>query len=147
MAATKTLDDPATFAKEMLGITPQAHQIEARLVKANTRTLIKGRQSGATTTIIVCAPHNAYRQPNHLVLIVSASDRQSQEIGERMVEVVESAPIAASLVRCTTERLTFSNGSEIYFLPNNPPNDSRIFCAWPSDPAQAETSGRHHLSR
>jgi len=54
-----------------------------------------------------------------LVLIVSASDRQSQEIGERMVEVVESAPIAASLSAARRASDLFQR-SEIYFLPNNP---------------------------
>jgi hypothetical protein len=112
--------DPEAFARDLLGIALQPHQAEAMRAAAGLKTILKGRQAGGTVTIIGKGVWDAYRWPGHLVLITSASDRQVTELGERMAEVTEAAPIARSLTRRTTERLVFSNGSQVVLLPNNP---------------------------
>ncbi len=112
MATPNYQTDVRAFARDLLGIELQAHQVEALLAHAWCKTILKGRQSGGSVTLLVGALWAAYKWPNHLVLIVSASDRQATELGERMTEIVENAVIARSLTRRTTERLVFSNGSE-----------------------------------
>jgi len=112
--------DSHAFAEDLLLIENQDYQDEALMAKAGTKTITKGRQVGGSVTLIVAALWHAYRRPRHLVLLVSASDRQATEQAERIVEVTEASPIAASLVARRSDRLTFSNGSEVHVLPNSP---------------------------
>ena len=112
--------DPIAFARDLLGIELQPHQAEALRSAAEMNTILKGRQAGGTVTLLVKGLWAAYRRPRHLVLLVSASDRQATEVAERMLEVTEAGPIAASLVTRRVDRFSFSNGSEILVLPNNP---------------------------
>ncbi len=111
--------DCAAFARDLLGVELQPHQLEAILAHAFVKTILKGRQSGGTVTLIVKGGWDCYRFPRHLALYTSASERQVTEIGERALEVFEAGPIRESITRRTSERITFTNGSEMVFVPNN----------------------------
>ena len=110
--------DPVALA-ETAGFSPDPWQV--RLLRSTAaRVLLNcSRQAGKSTTAATLAVHTAVYQPESLVLLLSPSLRQSQELFKKALACFQKAlgPVPA-----TTEsalRLELENGSRIISLPGS----------------------------
>jgi hypothetical protein len=101
------------------GITPDSWQ--ADLLRSNARQIILlcSRQSGKSTITSILALHQAIYTPDSLILLLSPSLRQSQELF-RKLQTFYNALESESLPQAVEEsalRMELSNGSRIVALP------------------------------
>src|SRR5262245_34118430 len=109
--------DPVRFA-EAAGITPDSWQ--ADLLRSRGRQLILccSRQSGKSTIAALMALHRAVYRPPALVLVLSPSQRQSQELFRKAKEALDAlGPAAPAILEESALRVEFANGSRIVSLP------------------------------
>ncbi len=103
------------------GITPDAWQSD--LLRSAARQLILNcsRQSGKSTTTAVLGLHTAIYTPDSLVLLLSPSLRQSQELFKKLKDIYNSvsAPGLPTAIEESSLRLQFSNGSRVVALPGS----------------------------
>jgi len=108
--------DPALMA-QAVGLTPDPWQV--RLLRSgNGRVLLNCcRQSGKSTMAAVLGLHTALYQPGSLVLLLSPTLRQSQELFRKVLTIYRV--LAQSVPAETETRLTLEleNGSRIVSLP------------------------------
>lgn len=108
--------DPAIFA-EQAGISPDPWQAAVLRSHARQQILLCSRQAGKSTVSATLAVHQAVFQPGSLILVLSPSLRQSQELFRKMLDVYSSA---GETVKAETENkltLELANGSRIVSLP------------------------------
>jgi len=103
------------------GITPDDWQRD--LLRSDARQMILNcsRQSGKSTITAVMGLHAALFTPGSLVLMLSPSLRQSQELFKKLKDVYTSVTVP-ELPTATEEsslRLQFSNGSRVVALPGS----------------------------
>jgi hypothetical protein len=77
------------------------------------------RQVGKTTTVAAYALNCALHKPNFIVLIVSPSERQSDLLLERAIDIFVALQHKPTGGRKVTRRLELQNGSRIISLPGN----------------------------
>ncbi len=109
--------DPVRLAARA-GLDPDPWQ--ADLLRADTRQaiLLCSRQSGKSTTTAILATHQAVYTPSSLVLLLSPSLRQSQELYRKVRDVY--AAVGGDVPRPSEEsalRLELANGSRVVSLP------------------------------
>jgi hypothetical protein len=109
----------AVLMAERAGIEPDAWQ--ADLLRSDARQLILNcsRQSGKSTITSILALHQAIYKPDSLILLLSPSLRQSQELF-RKLQTFYGELESSSLPTATEEsslRMELSNGSRIIALP------------------------------
>ena len=110
--------NPAIFA-ESVGIVPDDWQ-RAMLMTSKRRVILNWcRQSGKSTTTAVAGEHRAVFFPGSLVLIVSPSLKQSQEIFLKLTGIrrLESSP--QELIEDTKTSCIYKNGSRVLCLPGS----------------------------
>jgi hypothetical protein len=108
--------DPSLLMVEA-GLTPDPWQQQVLRSQAKRQLLLTSRQSGKSTVSAVLALHQAVYQPKSLVLILSPSLRQSQELFRKVQDVYRSLPNRPGFDLENTLRLELSNGSRIVALP------------------------------
>jgi len=111
-------EDPALFAKSLLGWLPFPYQ--ERLLRDQSRRIVScwGRQCGKTSTIAVKAIHFAYCNPDATVLIASPSLRQSIIMFDRILGFIHQGSIlSGGVARKTRTVVQLLNGSQIIALP------------------------------
>jgi hypothetical protein len=115
--------EPVAFARS-LGVEPDAWQ--ADLLRSDKRQVAVccSRQCGKSSTAALKATHRAVYHPGSLVLVVSPSQRQSNELFRkvsllvrRLGDVLADPP---ELVEDNKLSLMMANGSRIVSLPDNP---------------------------
>jgi len=109
--------DPVLMA-ERAGIVPDPWQADVLRSKARQLILLCSRQAGKSTVSSVLALHAALYTAGALVLLVSPSLRQSQELFRKIKDLLNA--VRSTLPQLTEEsnlRLEFSNGSRIVALP------------------------------
>ncbi len=108
--------DPVLLAQRA-GITPDPWQAEVLRSHASRMLLNCSRQSGKSTTTGVLAVHTALYEPGALVLLLSPSLRQSQELFKKCLDTyrVAGRPVPADAESAL--RLELANGSRIVSLP------------------------------
>ena len=109
--------DPVRLA-ERAGVTPDGWQ--ADLLRSAERQLILlcSRQAGKSTVSAVLALHEALYRPSALVLLLSPSLRQSQELFRKIKDAY--AALGAAVCPIAEEsalRLELTNGSRLVCLP------------------------------
>jgi hypothetical protein len=89
------------------------------LLRSPARRLLLNcaRQAGKSTMVAVMAAHTVLYQPGSLVLLLSPSLRQSQELFKRALAVYRSLEVPIPADTETTLRLELENGSRIVSLP------------------------------
>ena len=108
--------DPARLAQQA-GITPDPWQA-ALLRSGAPRVLINAsRQSGKSTTTAVLAVHTAVFDPGALVLLLSPSLRQSQELFRKCLSVYRALDRPVPVEAESALRLELETGSRIVSLP------------------------------
>ena len=108
--------DPAQLAKQA-GLEPDAWQMQA-LRSGSPRLLLNcSRQSGKSTVSAALAVHTALYQAGSLVLLLSPSLRQSQELFRKALDFYRAADEAEPPEAESALRLELANGSRIVSLP------------------------------
>ncbi len=103
------------------GIVPDVWQSDLLRSSAKQLILNCSRQSGKSTTTAVMGLHTAIYTPDSLVLLLSPSLRQSQELFKKLKDIYNSvsAPNLPTATEESSLRLQFSNGSRVVALPGS----------------------------
>ncbi len=112
--------DPCLMARRG-GITPDHWQSDLLQSTAKQLILNCSRQSGKSTITAVLGLHTALFEPNSLVLLLSPSLRQSQELFRKIKDiynVLESTAMPKPIEESSL-RLELDNGSRIVALPGS----------------------------
>ncbi len=101
------------------GILPDAWQSDLLRSDAKQMILLCSRQSGKSTISSVLGLHTAIYQPNSLVLLLSPSLRQSQELFRKLKDCYNAVACDAlpKIIEESALRLEFDNGSRVVALP------------------------------
>jgi hypothetical protein len=108
--------DPVALA-QLAGIEPDPWQ--AAVLRSTSRRLLLNcsRQAGKSTVSSVLAVHTAVYTAAALVLLLSPSMRQSQELFRKCLAVYRAMGKPVADTAQTTQALTLENGSRIVSLP------------------------------
>ncbi len=107
--------DDAVLMALRAGITPDAWQADLLQSDARQMILLCSRQSGKSTITSILALHQAIYTANSLILLLSPSLRQSQELFRKLQNFYSQLE-SANLPTATEEsalRMELSNGSRI----------------------------------
>lgn len=111
--------DASLFAREALGIELDAWQAQVLTSRSKRQLLNCSRQSGKSTTAAALALHRSVYSPGSLVLMVSPSLRQSNELYRKWQELADRMPIAPAMEEDTKTSATLDNGSRVVSLPSS----------------------------
>ena len=109
---------PSTFAQESLGFTPDPWQKQALDWTGKRLLLNCNRQSGKSTVASILALHQAIYFPGSLILLVSPSLRQSQEVFRKVSESIERLETKPRKAEDNRLSVVFDNKSRIISLPS-----------------------------
>ena len=116
-------DDPILFTRLLLGINPTSYQVKL-LKSTHPRVHVCWpRQSGKTRTLAALSIWHAAYHPDHTILIVAPSERQSINLRDQIHTLLGYMPkeIKKTLIkRSTRTRIYYRNGSRVIALPNSP---------------------------
>jgi hypothetical protein len=99
------------------GMTPDPWQAVLLRSPASRVLVLCSRQSGKSTTTACLALHTALYQPESLILLLSPSLRQSQELFKKVQDAYRMLATPAPLQAESALRLELGNGSRIISLP------------------------------
>ncbi len=109
--------NPAMLAKRA-GVEPDAWQSDLLRSAAKQVILLCSRQTGKSTVVALVSLHEALYKANSLVLLLSPSLRQSQEIGRKVKDALARLGPEAAIIREESAlKLEFENNSRIVCLP------------------------------
>ena len=109
--------DPVALA-QALGLAPDPWQADMLRSESHQRILLCCRQAGKSTVSALLALHTALYRPPALVLLLSPSLRQSQELYRKVRSDFRAlGTMAPGVVEETALRLELANGSRIVSLP------------------------------
>ncbi len=108
--------DPVAFARAA-GIEPDDWQADVLRSSASRMLLNCSRQSGKSTITAALAVHTAIYDPGALVLLLSPSLRQSQELFKKCIAVYRGAGRPVPPAAESAMRLELDNGSRVVSLP------------------------------
>lgn len=108
--------DPAELA-QVAQMQPDAWQ--ANVLRSTAPRILMNccRQSGKSTITALMAVHTAHFEPRSLVLLLSPSLRQSQELFKKALDVHRAIAAPAAVEAESALRLELTNGSRIVSLP------------------------------
>jgi hypothetical protein len=108
--------DPVLLARR-LGMEPDDWQCRVLRSQALRLLMLCCRQSGKSTVAGVLAVHTAVYEPGALVLLLSPSMRQSQELFRKCLAVYRAVGKPVGAETLTTMSLALENSSRIVSLP------------------------------
>ncbi len=109
--------DPVAFAVERLGFTPDAWQAKVLRSSGQNILLNCSRQAGKSTTTSIIALHEAYYQPQSLILLISPSLRQSRELFAKVCDFLKMLEPRPTLDEDNRLSFMLGNGSRVVSLP------------------------------
>ena len=112
--------DPARLM-HTCGLPPDPWQASVLRSCAPRQLLLCCRQSGKSTTTACLALHHALYQPGALILLLSPSLRQSQELFRKVQDAYRALGNLAPLQAESALRFEMDNGSRIIALPGTEP--------------------------
>ncbi len=103
------------------GLMPDPWQADLLRSDARQMILLCSRQSGKSTISSILALHEAVYKPDSLILLLSPSLRQSQELFRKLKDAYNSleSPFMPRTSQESALTLEFDNGSRIVALPGN----------------------------
>jgi hypothetical protein len=121
--ATRLLDalDPARLMRRC-GWVPDPWQVEVLRSLADRLLLLCSRQAGKSTVVAVASLHQALYYAGSLVLLVSPTLRQSQEVFRIVMQGFARAGIPIAVTAESALRVEFENKSRIISLPGEEEN-------------------------
>lgn len=108
--------DPASIM-ERSGMPPDPWQTRLLRSKPEQTLLLCSRQSGKSTVTAAMALHEAAFRPKSLVLLLSPSLRQSQELFRKVTDFRNRIGMPIPVAEESALRVEFQNGSRIVALP------------------------------
>jgi len=111
--------DPVAFSRH-IGIEPDEWQADVLRYEGKRLLLNCSRQSGKSTIAAIKALHTGVYRPKSLILLVSPSLRQSQELFRKVKEGYERMEARPGLIEDNRLSLVLTNGSRIVSLPSDP---------------------------
>jgi hypothetical protein len=108
--------DPAAIM-ECAGMPPDPWQLRILRSKAERTLLLCARQSGKSTVTAAMALHEVLFHPKSLVLLLSPSLRQSQELFRKVTDFRERLGESIPVAEESALRVELKNGSRIVALP------------------------------
>lgn len=118
LASDLALALDASLVLRRLGLVPDPWQAALLQCPPRRALLLCTRQAGKSTVAAALAVHEAIYSPGALVLVLSPSLRQSQELFRRVLNFYgrmgQPSPVAL-----TAQQLTLANGSRIIALPGD----------------------------
>jgi len=110
----------AVLLAHRIGIEPDPWQAEMLRSDAQQMILLCSRQCGKSTSTAIKSLHTAIYQPQSLILLLSASLRQSQELF-RSVKKFYAALLSSGvgIIEESALRVEFDNGSRLICLPSS----------------------------
>jgi hypothetical protein len=108
--------DPSLLMR-FSGLEPDPWQQELLRSSFTRQLLLCSRQTGKSTTTAFLALHEAIYRERALVLMLSPSLRQSQELFRKALHAYGKLPIRPASVNENSLRLELANGSRIISLP------------------------------
>ncbi|MFH1256980.1 MAG: hypothetical protein V1494_06860 [Candidatus Diapherotrites archaeon] len=111
----------AKFCQDVLGLELQPYQLEMiELMLSHKRCcFVLGRQSGKDFTISCFVLWLALVHSNQRILLVSAAQRQSDLLFNRIMQfIANSTELFDSVQKSNMEVIQFTNASEVYSLPS-----------------------------
>lgn len=115
-AADPMASDPAALM-EAAGMTPDPWQRDLLRSESKRKLVMVTRQGGKSTTTAAKALHRALYRPGSLVLLLSPSLRQSQELFSKVVSIYRGAGEPVAVEALSALRLELVHGSRIIALP------------------------------
>jgi hypothetical protein len=109
--------DPVRFASEKLGITLDPWQAEVLSHPSKRKILNCSRQAGKSTVTSIMALVKALYFPKSLILLLSPSLRQSNELFKKMTDNLKKLKQRPKLIEDNKLSAQFDNGSRIVSLP------------------------------
>ena len=110
--------DPVAFSRH-IGIEPDPWQAEVLRYEGRRMLLNCSRQSGKSTTTAMKALHTGVYAPGSLILLVSPSLRQSQELFRKVKEHYHKMENKLALLEDNKLSMTLTNNSRIVSLPGD----------------------------
>jgi len=110
--------DSVEFSR-YIGIEPDGWQADVLRYEGKRLLLNCSRQSGKSTTTATKGLHTAIYRPKSLILLVSPSLRQSQELFRKVKEGYEAMETRPGLLEDNKLSMTLANGSRIVSLPSD----------------------------
>lgn len=110
--------DPVEFSR-YIGIDPDPWQAEVLRYEGKRLLLNCSRQSGKSTTTATKALHTGLYRPRSLILLVSPSLRQSQELFRKVKDGYNAMQDRPALLEDNKLSMTFANNSRIISLPGD----------------------------
>ena len=83
------------------------------------RVFVGGRGAGKSSVGQMYCLWRAFREPRHVVVWISSAEEQSEHSGDILRDFLDGTPLEAYVADKSWERVRFTNGSTIYFLPNS----------------------------
>ena len=109
---------PSKFCAAVLELKPYPYQAKFLEDRSKRIVVCAGRQVGKSLITSARALWFAMTHPATITLIVSATQRQSVLMFDKILDYVESSDVVMeSVVRKTRTMVSFSNGSRIHALP------------------------------
>jgi hypothetical protein len=114
---TRTETPDAVQLMRQAGMEPDPWQAALLRSSSSRQLLLACRQSGKSTTTACLALHTALYEPGALILLLSPSLRQSQELFKKTQDFYRMLGNPAPLLAESALRLELSNGSRVISLP------------------------------
>jgi hypothetical protein len=111
--------DPARLFRRANGFAPDPWQVRVLRSQARQILLNCSRQAGKSTVTACLGLHAALYQAPALVLVVTPTQRQSQEVFKRVVDGYRAIAPDVSPLAESALRLELPNGSRIIALPGD----------------------------
>jgi hypothetical protein len=108
--------DPVQLA-ERCGVVPDDWQRDLLLSKQKQIIMNCSRQSGKSTVAALLGLHQCLFVPRSLVLLLSPSQRQSQELFRKVQDYYGALSDVCDAVQTSALRIEFANGSRVVVLP------------------------------
>lgn len=111
--------DPVLWVRDSLNIKPDDWQKEALRFDGQKMILNCCRQSGKSTIAAALGLHRAVFFPNSLILLISASQRQSSELFKIVSQLLEKLPEQPRRTEDNRLSIAFENNSRVVSLPSS----------------------------
>lgn len=109
--------DPVAFAREALEFFPDSHQEQVLTADKKRVILLMARQRGKTDCVALRALHRATFWANSMIIIVSASEKQTKEVVRKINAHRRKLNLHVKMLEENKQTLELPNRSRIVALP------------------------------